>query len=58
MRAPLTIEGDKCLRCNNWLLVLLISVCVAHEIEAVSSCVPLGSCLENIDDISVFLCKT
>lgn len=56
MRASLTVEGDKCLR-YNWLLALLISVRVTHEIEAVSFCVPLGSCLENLDDIIVFLCK-
>lgn len=53
MRASLTVEGDKCLR-YNWLLALLISVCVTHEVETVSSCVPLGSCLENLDDIIVF----
>lgn len=53
MRASLTVEGDKCLR-YNWLLALLISVCVTHEVEAVSSCAPLGSCLENLDDIIVF----
>lgn len=56
MRASLTVEGDKCLR-YNWLLALLISVCVTHEVEAASSCVPWGSCLENLNDIIVLLCK-
>lgn len=56
VRASLTVEGDKCLR-YNWLLALLISVCVTHEVEAVSSCVPQGSCLENLDDTIVFLFK-
>lgn len=56
MRASLTVKGDKCLR-YNWLLALLISVCVTHELEAASSCVPWGSCLENLNDIIVLLCE-